>query len=152
MWMMVRQREADDYVVAAGGTHAVRECIERAFAVVGRRIEWQGKGTDEQGIDAKTGNTLVRVDARYFRPAEVDLLVGDPTKAREKLGWKHTISFDDLVTEMVVCDLRELQSEHRQHDNSQSRTVSAPWQESVGRRAPGYGGLGNGKAAGIRIL
>src|SRR3984893_5383570 len=102
MWLIMQQPEPDDYVLATGEMHAVREFIERAFAVVGRRVEWRGTGTDEQGVDARTGNTLVRVDARYFRPAEVDLLVGDPTKAQEKLGWKHTTSFDDLVAEMGV--------------------------------------------------
>ena len=130
MWLIMQQPEPDDYVLATGEMHAVREFIERAFAVVGRRVEWRGKGTDEQGVDARTGNTLVRVDARYFRPAEVDLLVGDPTKAQEKLGWKHTTSFDDLVAEMVVSDIRELQSQHQEHENSRFCTVSAQRQAS----------------------
>jgi GDPmannose 4,6-dehydratase len=152
MWLMMQQPEPDDYVLATGEMHTVREFIERAFAVVGRRIEWRGKGTDEQGVDARTGNALVRVDPRYFRPTEVDLLVGDPTKAREKLGWKHTTSFDDLVSEMVVSDIRELQFEHLEHDNSRLLTVSAQRQASVGRGAPRHGGLGASQAAGTRVL
>ena len=152
MWLMMQQREPDDYVLATGETHAVREFIERAFAVVGRRIEWRGKGTDEQGIDAATGSTLVCVDPRYFRPTEVDLLIGDPTKARNKLGWKHVTSFDDLVAEMVESDLHEFQSEQHRHDNSQSRSVPPQWQESVDRRTSRDGRVGAGKAAGSRVL
>jgi len=116
MWSMLQQSEPDDYVLATGEMHTVREFTERAFAVVGRRIDWRGRGTDEQGIDARTGKTLVRVDPCYFRPTEVDLLLGDPTKARDKLGWKHTTSFEDLVAEMVESDIRELKLEHRRHD------------------------------------
>jgi GDPmannose 4,6-dehydratase len=152
MWLMMQQREPDDYVLATGETHAVREFIERAFAVVGRRIVWRGKGADEQGIDAATGSTLVRIDPRYFRPTEVDLLIGDPTKAWKKFGWKHVTKFDDLVAEMVESDLRELQSEQHRHDNSQSRTVPPQRQESVGRRTSGNGRVGAGKAAESRVL
>jgi GDPmannose 4,6-dehydratase len=151
MWLIMQQPEPDDYVLATGEMHAVREFIERAFAVVGRRVEWRGKGTDEQGVDARTGNTLVRVDARYFRPAEVDLLVGDPTKAQEKLGWKHTTSFDALVAEMVVSDIRELQSQHQEHENSRFRSIGSAASEHGSPGAGGYG-LGTGEAAGIRIL
>jgi GDPmannose 4,6-dehydratase len=125
MWLMIQQDEPDDYVLATGVTHAVREFIERAFAVVGRRIVWRESGTDEQGIDARTGNVLVRVDERYFRPTEVDLLIGDPTKAREKLGWSHTTSFDELVTEMVTSDIHKLRSEPRRHEYPQLRVVSS---------------------------
>lgn len=125
MWLMMQQDTPDDYVLATGEMHAVREFIERAFAVIGRRIAWRGTGTDELGIDAKTGSTLVRVDPRYFRPTEVELLIGDPTKARQKLGWKHTTSFDDLVTEMVTSDIRTLQSERRWHEHPQLRIVSS---------------------------
>jgi GDPmannose 4,6-dehydratase len=152
MWLMLQQREPDDYVLATGETHAVREFIERAFAVVGRRIAWRGKGSDERGIDAATGHTLVRIDRRYFRPTEVDLLIGDPSKARKKLGWKHITSFDELVAEMVEADLRELQSEQRSHDNAQSRTVPSQWKASVGRRTSRNGRVGTGKAAGNRVL
>jgi GDPmannose 4,6-dehydratase len=125
MWLMMQQDEPDDYVLATGETHTVREFIERAFAVVGRRIVWRGSGTEEQGIDARTGQTLVRVDPRYFRPTEVDLLIGDPTKAREKLGWSHRTSFEELVTEMVTSDFKKLQSERRYHEYPQLRVVSS---------------------------
>ncbi|HQT78440.1 MAG TPA: GDP-mannose 4,6-dehydratase [Rhodopila sp.] len=125
MWLMMQQDQPDDYVLATGQTHAVREFIERAFAVVGRRISWRGNGIEEHAIDSRTGSTLVRVDARYFRPTEVELLIGDPTKAREKLGWIHTTSFDDLVTEMVTSDLRKLQWERRHHEHPQLRIVSS---------------------------
>jgi GDPmannose 4,6-dehydratase len=150
MWLIMQQPEPDDYVLATGEMHAVREFIERAFAVVGRRVEWRGTGRDEQGVDARTGNTLVRVDARYFRPAEVDLLIGDPTKAQEKLGWKHTTSFDDLVAEMVVSDIQELQAQPQEHEHSRLRTVSA-WRQA-GRWALRHDRLGAGEAVGIRAL
>ena len=106
MWRIVQQDESDDYVLATGETHSVREFVELAFAEIGRRIEWKGKDVDEQGIDAKTGKALVKVDPRYFRPTEVDLLLGDPSKAHQKLGWRHTTSFPELVSEMVASDLK----------------------------------------------
>ena len=96
MWMILQQEEPDDYVLATGEQHSVREFIERAFAHVGRNIEWRGSGIDEKGIDARSGQVLIEVDARYFRPTEVDLLVGDPSKARQRLGWRHKISFRRL--------------------------------------------------------
>jgi GDPmannose 4,6-dehydratase len=113
MWRMLQQDNPDDYVLATGESHSVREFVERAFACVGRRIEWRGKGADETGVDAKTGTVLVRVDPRYFRPAEVDQLLGDATKAREKLGWVHRTSFDALVSEMTQADLASLESPAR---------------------------------------
>ena len=105
MWMILQQPEPDDYVLATGETHSVREFVEKAFAVVGRKITWQGKGRDERGIDAQTGAELVEVDARYFRPTEVDLLLGDASKARRKLGWAHRVTFDQLVVEMMKSDI-----------------------------------------------
>jgi GDPmannose 4,6-dehydratase len=105
MWMIVQQDTPDDYVLATGEKHSVREFVEHAFAEVGRRITWRGKGTDETGHDAKSGQVLVAIDPRYFRPTEVDLLIGDPGKARQRLGWHHRTSFADLVTEMVASDL-----------------------------------------------
>jgi GDPmannose 4,6-dehydratase len=111
-------------VLATGETHAVRELIEMAFAVVGRRIIWQGTGVDEQRVDARTGQPLVLVDPRYFPPTEVELLTGDPMKARAKLGWSHKTSFEELVTEMVKSDLRKLQLEPRRHEYPQLRIVS----------------------------
>ncbi len=106
MWMIMQQPKADDYVLATGESHTVREFIERAFAVVGRRIAWKGKGVDEVGVDEKTSKELVKVDPRYFRPTEVDELRGDAAKARAKLGWKHKVSFHELVVEMVTADLK----------------------------------------------
>ena len=105
MWMILQRPEPDDYVLATGEAHSVREFIEKAFAVVGRQIEWRGQGAKETGVDVVNGEILVEVDPRYFRPTEVDVLLGDPSKAREKLNWKHRISFDELVKEMVLSDL-----------------------------------------------
>jgi GDPmannose 4,6-dehydratase len=111
MWMIVQQHEPDDYVLATGEKHSVREFVERAFDHIGRRIAWRGKGTAETGIDAKTGQVLVEVDPRYFRPTEVDALIGDAGKAHQKLGWRHKTSFADLVKEMVESDLVEVRRE-----------------------------------------
>jgi len=120
MWAMLQQDEPDDYVLATGETHSVREFVELAFAEVGRTIAWQGQGLDETGIDAASGQVLVRIDKRYFRPTEVDLLLGDPSKARAKLGWSHKITFRQLVAEMVASDLklvsREAESRHHSND------------------------------------
>lgn len=106
MWRIVQQDEADDYVLGTGETHSVREFVELAFAEVGKTIAWKGEGVDEVGYDADSGETLVKIDPRYFRPTEVDLLLSDPAKAKEKLGWTPTTSFKDLVTEMVEDDLK----------------------------------------------
>jgi len=111
MWMIVQQDKPDDYVLATGEPHSVREFIEKAFACVGRSIEWQGSGIDEKGIDARSGQVLIEVDARYFRPTEVDLLVGDPSKAQKRLGWRHKTSFDAMVKEMVTADLAAVRRE-----------------------------------------
>src|SRR5262249_9337835 len=91
MWRILQQDKPDDYVLATGEMHSVREFVERAFAEVDIRIRWQGKGADEKGLDAANGRVLVQIGPRYFRPTEVDLLIGDPTKARSKLGWRHTV-------------------------------------------------------------
>jgi GDPmannose 4,6-dehydratase len=111
MWMIVQQNEPDDYVLATGERHSVREFVEKAFACVGRSIEWRGSGIDEKGIEARSGQVLVEVDARYFRPTEVDLLVGDPSKAHKRLGWRHKTSFDAMVKEMVAADLAAVRRE-----------------------------------------
>ena len=108
MWRIVQHSEPDDYVLATGEMHSVREFVERAFAQVGKQIAWRGQGVEETGIDAATGNVIVRIDPRYFRPTEVDLLIGDASKARSKLGWHHKVSFEQLVAEMVASDLEEL--------------------------------------------
>ena len=111
MWRVLQQDTPDDYVLATGETHAVREFVELSFAEVGRTITWKGKGVDEKGIDAKSGEVLIEIDPRYFRPTEVDLLLGDPTKAHEKLGWKHTTSFREMVKEMVSADMETVKAE-----------------------------------------
>ena len=108
MWRILQQTEPDDYVLATGEQHSVREFVELAFQHIGREIVWKGKGVDEKGTDAKNGDVLVEIDPRYFRPAEVESLLGDPTKARERLGWKHRIGFPQLVREMVESDLENV--------------------------------------------
>ena len=104
-WLMLQQDEPEDYVIASGAQHSVREFIELAAAKLDMKIEWHESGVDEYGCD-ENGNVVVRVDSRYFRPTEVETLLGDATKAREKLGWSPKISFDELVAEMVESDLR----------------------------------------------
>jgi GDPmannose 4,6-dehydratase len=111
MWMILQQDEPDDYVLATGEKHSVREFVELAFNHVGRRITWRGKGVDETGVDVKTGQILVEIDPRYFRPTEVDLLLGDPAKAHQRLGWRHKTSFAALVKEMVESDRRQVRLE-----------------------------------------
>jgi GDPmannose 4,6-dehydratase len=117
MWAMLQQDKPDDYVLATGESHSVREFVEHAFATLGRKIAWQGEGVDELGRDDASGQVLVEIDARYFRPTEVDILMGDPSKAHRALGWHHKTSFESLVKEMVTADLDEVQREH----NRQSR-------------------------------
>jgi GDPmannose 4,6-dehydratase len=111
MWRIVQQREPDDYVLATGESHSIREFVEKAFACVGRRIDWQGSGVGERGHDAASGQVLIEIDPRYFRPTEVDLLIGDASKARQKLGWQHKVSFAQLVEEMVEVDLKAVRNE-----------------------------------------
>jgi GDPmannose 4,6-dehydratase len=105
-WLMLQQTEADDFVIATGEQHSVREFVTDAAQQLGIEMEWQGHGIDELGLNRKTGEAIVRVDSRYFRPTEVDTLLGDATKARTKLGWKPEISFEMLVQEMVAEDLQ----------------------------------------------
>jgi GDPmannose 4,6-dehydratase len=105
MWRILQQDEPDDYVLATGETQSVRTFVELAFAHVGRRIEWVGEGVDEVGVEAGSGKVRVRIDKAYFRPTEVDLLLGDPSKAHAKLGWRHTSTFRDLVRDMMDADL-----------------------------------------------
>jgi len=112
MWLIMQQSEGDDYVLATGETHSVREFVERAFDRVGRRIVWKGKGIDERGFDPASGRVLVEVDPRYFRPTEVDCLLGDPSKAHQRLGWRHKTSFAALVDEMMDADLAATRLEH----------------------------------------
>ncbi|MCF3630859.1 GDP-mannose 4,6-dehydratase [Thalassospiraceae bacterium LMO-SO8] len=105
MWRIVQQKTPDDFVLATGETHSVREFVELAFAETGVTIRWQGKGVAEQGLDDASGRVLIEIDPRYFRPTEVELLLGDPAKAHKVLGWKHTTPFKTLVTEMVAADM-----------------------------------------------
>jgi len=105
MWLMLQQDKPDDYVVATGETHSVREFTELAFKEAGIDIEWEGEGVNEIGRDANSGKILVEVDPMFYRPTEVELLIGDPSKAREKLGWKTKISFEELVRMMVKGDM-----------------------------------------------
>jgi len=118
MWRIVQRHEPDDYVLATGESHTVREFLERSFYHVDIEIEWQGNGVQERGIDATNGNVIVEIDSKYFRPTEVDYLLGDATKARTKLNWKHTVSFEQLVKEMVEheCALLERNNNQRSRD------------------------------------
>ena len=106
MWMILQQRKPDDFVLATGKTYSVREFVEIAFNEVGIKIKWEGKGINEVGKDQKTQKILIRVDKKYFRPTEVDILHGDYTKAKENLGWNPKISFQELVKEMIKCELK----------------------------------------------
>jgi GDPmannose 4,6-dehydratase len=117
MWLMLQQSEPDDYVLATGETHSVREFVEKAFLEVGRRIGWSGQGVEEKGRDAKTGQVLVEIDPRYFRPTEVELLLGNPSKAHAKLGWRHETGFDALVSEMVREDVKAVEKRRSSHDS-----------------------------------
>jgi GDPmannose 4,6-dehydratase len=118
MWLMLQQPQADDYVLATGESHSVREFVERAFAHVGRKISWRGSGREEVGIDEQSGKALVHIDANYFRPTEVDELQGDASKAREKLGWVPKITFGELVGEMVEADLKVIEREKWRNDRT----------------------------------
>lgn len=109
MWMMLQHDTPEDYVIATGETHTVREFVEAAFSHVDVKIEWQGEGVDEKGIDKDTGKVLVEVDPKYFRPTEVDLLIGDPSKAKEELSWEPEIKFKELVELMVQSDLEAIE-------------------------------------------
>src|ERR1700744_1391806 len=111
MWLILQQDTPDDYVLATGEKHSVREFVEKAFACVGKTIEWRGSDLAEQGVDAHDGRVLIEIDPRYFRPTETGTLLGDPSKARKKLGWTHKVSFDQLVHEMVDEDLKETRRE-----------------------------------------
>ena len=112
MWMILQQDKPDDYVLATGEQHSVREFVELAFAEIGRQISWQGSGETETGVDKSTGDILVEVDPQYYRPTEVDSLLGDPTKAKNILGWTAERRFEDLVKEMVRADRELIKAEN----------------------------------------
>ena len=111
-WLMLQQDEPEDFVIATGEQHSVRDFVTIAATEMGIDINWQGKGIDEKGIDTKTGNIIVAVDPKYFRPTEVETLLGNPAKAKEKLGWTPKIPFKDLVTEMVQHDLEDAKKDN----------------------------------------
>ncbi len=123
MWLILQQDEPDDYVLATGETHSVREFVELAFRCINRPIVWEGKGASEKGFCTRTGEILVAIDPAYYRPTEVDLLLGSPEKARKKLGWRHKTSFEQLVAEMVEADRAALLQTHV--DFTQERRLRA---------------------------
>ena len=108
MWRILQQEEPDDYVLATGETHSIREFCELAFQEIGVAIQWQGQGVDEVGVDATTGKTLIKINPEFFRPSEVDLLLGDPSRAEKELGWERKVDFPGLVKLMVAHDLKQL--------------------------------------------
>ena len=112
MWLMLQQDEPEDFVVATGKTHSVRELVEKAFGEIGLEIVWEGEGTEEVGKIKATGKTVVRIDPGYFRPTEVDFLQGDASKARKKLGWSPEVGFDELISLMIKQDLQEAEKDH----------------------------------------
>ncbi len=116
MWRILQQDTASDYVLATGETHTVRSFVERAMETVDIEIRWEGEGVDEKGYDVASGRCLVEVDPRYFRPTEVDLLIGEPTRARDILGWTHTTSLADMVSEMVTSDIDVVRGEKDRRD------------------------------------
>jgi GDPmannose 4,6-dehydratase len=115
MWLMLQQDEPDDYVLATGETTLVRDFVSKAFSEIGVELAWTGEGVEEKGACAKTGRVYVEVDPRYFRPTEVELLIGDPRKAERKLGWKHETKWEDLCIEMVQADLITVAKEQRRN-------------------------------------
>ena len=115
MWLMLQQEQADDYVLATGETTLIRDFVNKAFSEVGITLNWSGTGVDEKGTCAETGKVLVEVDPRYFRPTEVELLIGDPTKAKEKLGWVHETKWEQLCAEMVAADMIGVAREQRRN-------------------------------------
>ena len=106
MWQILQHHTPDDFVLATGETHPVREFAEKAFREAGIELRWEGEGVNEKGINKATNQVLIEVDPKYFRPTEVELLLGDPAKAKRELGWQHTYSFDQLVQEMVQADIK----------------------------------------------
>lgn len=139
MWMMLQHSEPNDWVVATGETHSVREFVELAFARVGMPIEWRGEGLEEKGYDKTTGKLLVAVDERYFRPAEVDILIGDPTKIKTQLGWQPETTFKELVEIMVDADMQGIRTmiKPRIHEDA-ADMFSSPVQSKSSLTQKGY--------------
>lgn len=152
MWLMLQQETPDDYVLATGETHTVREFAELAFKAIGRPIDWAGSGVEEIGRCTRTGQTLVAIDPRYFRPTEVDLLHGDATKARTRLKWRHKTDFQALVAEMVEADRREFQGFDERGTANVGSDLRTSWQTGVGGRASWDGRLGASAASSDRGL
>lgn len=121
MYLMLQQEEPEDFVLATGKTHTVRDFCERAFRHAGINLEWIGKGIDEKGINAETGDTVIEIDSRYFRPTEVDLLIGDATQAHEKLGWNPKFTFDELIEDMIQEDQKEINIHIKEKNEDYSR-------------------------------
>jgi len=113
MWLMLQQPEADDYVIATGETRSIRDFVEAALAGIEMKIRWQGEGENETGIDEVSGRTVVRINPKFYRPAEVDFLLGNPAKAERVLGWKRNISFNEMVSRMVENDINLVTNEKR---------------------------------------
>jgi GDPmannose 4,6-dehydratase len=141
MWLILQQDQPDDYVLATGESHTVREFVELAFGHIGRPVEWRGEGIDEKAYCRQTGRPLVAIDPRYFRPTEVDHLLGDPAKARSRLGWVHRTNFHELVAEMVDADRQAIQQIAGSKTDA-GTDVRVAWQAGLGGGAPGYGGVG----------
>jgi GDPmannose 4,6-dehydratase len=116
MWRMLQQDKPDDFVLATGETHPVREFVDKAFKEAGIEIRWEGTGVDEKGYNKATNEIIVEVDEKYFRPTEVELLLGDPTKAKKELGWKPTYTFDALVKEMMQADMKLFERDKYLHE------------------------------------
>ncbi|SHE33464.1 GDPmannose 4,6-dehydratase [Fodinibius roseus] len=117
MYLMLQQEEPEDFVLATGETHTVRDFCERAFRHAGISLEWIGEGIDEKGINAETGDTVIEIDPRYFRPTEVDLLIGDATQAHEKLGWNPKFTFDELIEDMIREDQQEINVDNKTNED-----------------------------------
>ena len=116
MWRIVQYKTPEDFILATGKTHTVRSFVDKAFAAIDITLDWRGEGVDEKGYNTANGDCLVEVDPRYFRPTEVELLIGDPAKAREKLGWEATTTLAEMVSEMVISDLDIVQREANRKD------------------------------------
>jgi GDPmannose 4,6-dehydratase len=125
MWLMLQQDKPDDFVIATGKKHTVRDLVSRAFAEVGISLMWEGNGSDEKGRDMTSGRVLVEVDPRYFRPTEVDLLLGDASKAKRELGWEATTPFEEMISEMVRSDVDLIAREHGFRRTSEETTTIA---------------------------
>ena len=142
MWSILQQDEPDDYVLATGETHTVREFTERAFERIGRPLSWRGSGIEEKGYCKATGDVLVEVEPKYFRPAEVDLLLGNPQKALSELGWRHETTFTELVNEMVDCDRSAVQRRINERHDDDRQGIRSERQEGMGSRTPRDGRIG----------